>query len=149
MNIAKACMLAIAVCWFALIGASQCARAHEGKMEWAQYTAEEQKWLESQKMTPEARTRMGHSWESCCEHADRVKAELRHVVRSDAPSGEKYADEWWYFDVKTDKWVLIPDDIIHREFDPTMPPQLRVEGALFIYGITGQMLCFWAPEDGG
>ena len=78
-------------------------------------------------------------WTSCCDHTDRVQTQFR----VDKSTGK---DQWWWLDPKDSTWKLIPEDIIHEEYDPSMPEQLRREGVLFVY--QGKPTCFWYPEGG-
>lgn len=116
--------------------------AHDA-LHYIQAPPDWQKWFSEAKTTEQSRARLaaqGFVWHSCCNHADRVKTRFR-VNR------ESGADEWWYLDPKTEAWVRLENDIIHHEDDPTMPPQLKVEGVLFVYN--GVPTCFWAPQEGG
>lgn len=131
---------------FGLVIIAAAALAHDGRHP------EFDAWYGNAKVTEEARerlTKQGFAWTSCCNQADRVKAEFRTVKDPSDPLG--YRDEWYYLkkgdEVRADEWVRIPDDVIHHEDDPTMPPQLKVEGVLFVYN--GMITCFWAPQDGG
>jgi hypothetical protein len=112
--------------------------AVEWRPEYAQNAPEWQEWFKRAEVTKRAQSRF--NWKSCCEHADRVKTQYR-VNRV---NGE---DEWWFLDPKTDKWVAIPEYVIHFEDDATMPKQLKAEGVLFVYN--GIVTCFWPPEGGG
>ena len=98
-------------------------------------------WMKKQTVNPEARQHYNIPWASCCDHADRVKTQFR------VGKGKYGFDEWWFVDPSDNQWKRVPPDIIHEEFDPTMPPQLRTEGVLFIY--YGKPTCFWPPEGGG
>lgn len=133
------------------------AAAHEGDPQWAQYTPDERNWMGEASTTERSRPGLaakGFTFQSCCNHGDRVKAQLRS---SKGPTG--YEDEWYYFkkgtELTTDTWVRIPNDVIHTEEDAEadakmknkMSDQLRTEGVLFIFN--GVVTCFWPPEEGG
>jgi hypothetical protein len=98
-------------------------------------------WMKKQTINPEARQHLNIPWASCCDHADRVKTQFR------VGKGKYGVDEWWFVDPSDNQWKPVPSDIIHEEFDPTMPPQLRTEGVLFVY--YGKPTCFWPPGGGG
>jgi hypothetical protein len=97
-------------------------------------------WMGKQRINEAAR-RLDRNpylpWSNCCDNADRVKTQFR--VNRDTNK-----DTWWWLDGNT--WRQVPDDIIHEEYDPTMPEDLRREGVLFVY--RGKPTCFWYPEGG-
>ena len=101
-------------------------------------------WFRRAQPTKEAAARLGFS--SCCEHSDRFVTKFK-------VSKVGGTDEWFYQD--GNRWILIPQDVIHTE--GIIPPkghendpdflQLKAEGVLFVYN--GTPTCFWAPEGGG
>lgn len=115
------------------------------KPEFANHSDAIRDWFETAEVTKAAYPRLG--WLRCCNHSDRVKT--RFYV---APTSN--GDVWSYEDPTTNKWIIIPDDVIHREGitppkghedDPDFK-QLQAEGVLFVYD--GQVTCFWPPESG-
>jgi hypothetical protein len=93
-------------------------------------------WFASAQTTDAAYARLG--WRNCCDHSDRFKTRFR---------SERDGEAWFY--EQDGAWKRIPDDVIHREPDPSMPAQLKNEGVLFIYPpVSGQPTCFWPPEGG-
>lgn len=146
--------------WLAVPPALGPAGAHEMDPSWVQYTPDERNWMGEASTTERSRPGLaaqGFTFQSCCNHGDRVKAQLRSVKDPSDPLG--YRDEWYYLkkgdEVRTDEWVRIPNDVIHTEEDAEadagmknkMSDQLRTEGVLFIYN--GMVTCFWPPEEGG
>lgn len=145
-------LVALIVLLFMMAIAGRRAPAHDS-LHYIQAPPDWQKWFGEAVTTQESRARLaaqGFPYPSCCNHADRVKAEFRIVKDPSDPLG--YRDEWWYLKKATDpmhadEWVKIPNDVIHHEDDPNMPGQLKVEGVLFVYN--GIITCFWPPQEGG
>ncbi len=106
--------------------------------------AETTLWFSLAKLTPAACARLKVIGCLCCAKADRVKTTFR-VEKRRVDGTDKWEDVW-YYEVEN-KWLEIPNDIIHYEDDPLMPPQLKLEGVLFIYN--GNLSCFWPPQRNG
>jgi hypothetical protein len=103
-----------------------------------------QSWFRQAQVTQEAQKRI--HFQNCCDQSDRFDTQFR-VDRNTA------GDSWYFRE--GDKWVRIPDDVIHYDQiraanpkDDALPEfeQMRREGVLFIYG--GKPTCFWPPEGG-
>jgi len=107
------------------------------KPEYAQLPQVVQDWYKNQKMTPAAQARMKKGWTSCCEHGDVYKTQFRAL-----DDGTKYGRESWWYQKKDGTWKQIPDDVIHWD-----EPAPDYQATLFIYGATGEELCFYPPQS--
>lgn len=116
-----------------LLLASTLGTQAEWKPEYAQLPQKVRDWYKAQELTPEAKTRLGVSWKSCCEHSDVVKTRFR-VDRTTAE------DEWWYLDGNT--WRKVPADTIHWN-DPTP------DGQPVMFAYQGSITCFYPADTGG
>ncbi len=114
------------------------------KPEYADAPQAVRDWFRAARLTEAARQRL--SFQNCCDQSDRFDTQFR-VDKHTA------GDAWYYRD--GDKWVRIPDDVIHDDEihakdpkDDALPEfeEMRRQGVLFIYN--GTPTCFWKPAGG-
>jgi hypothetical protein len=108
------------------------------KAEWDGVKGPHSDWYEKQMINPEAKLRLGVSWNSCCNHSDVVKTRFR--VNHSQKNDKWDEDEWHYLDGNT--WRKVPSDIVHWN-DPTPDGQ----PVLFVY--RGTPTCFYPGDTGG
>lgn len=108
-------------------------------------------WAEDQQVMPQARGRFACvdpalfplSTCSCCNGAEIVRGKFRLSVE-DGPDGYPF-EEWEWLNPKTNKWQLVPEDIIHWG-EPT--PDKRAVAFEYPIG-SGVLRCFFPPQEAG
>ena len=89
-------------------------------------------WFESRTLTPEAEAEF--HFHSCCNNADRVQTKFK-VNKVNG------SDEWYYLDPDENKFVIVPDYIIHwNEHSP--------DGSPVLFAVGGRPVCFFPPDGG-
>ena len=105
------------------------------KPEYAQQPPEVRNWYETRELNPETQKRLQVRFKSCCEKSEVVKTQFR----VDHDTG---GDTWWWLDLKTNQWRVIPADVIHWD-DPAPDNQ----PTLFIWDDIE--MCFFPPGGSG
>lgn len=100
--------------------------------QWADADPARQKWFQEQRLSPEAKKRLGVSYDSCCSKADVYKTKFR--------VGNDGGDDWEYLDKDDNTWKLIPRDIIN--------PNPSIDGDTLLFRVGKIPVCFYKPNGG-
>ena len=107
--------------------------------QWANQPPEIRAWYQDATLTPAAQKRFG--FVPCCEYAEVVRTKFKVDSSSGAP-------QWWYLDETSQKYLRIPDDIIHwDEAAPDNKPTLFRLNIDVMNGAVpaGTLTCFYPP----